>query len=134
MEFAAHGDIKIKWLGNILVVKPSGSVNLEGAEYFAQWVNKQITDKNFTHWGRITEFKDVDSLATPDAYQHLQSHFKEDIALGCVFLGLVGGNSLGILSCERAARESGLPVKQFTDFASAVDYMINNIHGIYVKD
>jgi hypothetical protein len=87
MEFAAHGDIKIKWLGNILVVKPSGSVNLEGAEYFAQWVNKQITDKNFTHWGRIIEFKDVDSLATPDAYQHLQSHLKEDIALGCVFWG-----------------------------------------------
>jgi hypothetical protein len=134
MKFTPHGNIEIKWLGNILVVKPSGSVNLEGADNFHELVNEQIAEKAFSHWGRIIDFIDDDTLATPDAYQKLQTHLKENIASGCLFLGLVGGNSTSIHYCERAATEAALPYFHFTDFASAEAYITNNIEGLSFKD
>ncbi|SFC96098.1 hypothetical protein [Pseudoalteromonas denitrificans] len=131
MKYNCHGDIELNWLGNILICKPSGSINFEGAQRFHQLINDSIATHNYSRWARIEYFTDMQTLATLDAYELLTLHLEDIVNKGCIFIGLVSGNALEIELFKKACCSIGLPCKEFNHLSEAIEYITNSFNTIF---
>lgn len=134
MKFNPHGRIALEWKGNILVSRPKGPINAEGAKVFHRLVNAEISKKNFSCWARIIQPQCDDTLGTADSYNKLTSHLQNNMELGCVFLAIVGGSFTWRYCFEKAVQNIELPVQHFCNYTSAIDYLTTNIDGIYISE
>lgn len=123
MNFTPHGQLELNWHNNILICKPIGSVNIEGSALFHKQIGLEISNKKFNTFARIMHFVDSDNLATQDAYATLAQHLGENKELGCVFLGLVGGNNVIRFYFESAAKAAELPYQYFDKLDESIDYI-----------
>lgn len=123
MNMQAHGQLRTNWHNNILICEPIGGVNFEGAALFNKNIEQEISSKKLDTFARIMHFVDSDNLATQDAYATLESNILKNKSLGCVFLGLVGGNSVCRFYFESAAKAAELPYQYFDKLDTAINYI-----------
>jgi hypothetical protein len=133
MKYSPHGDLNIEWSGNILIVYPKGSINLEGAKRFHQVVNDEITNKRFETFARIIDYQDKYCLATKEAYQELQNHVMDNLSKGCKYIGIVGENTVSRHYPDEALRKVNYPHDFFSSSALAIKYISENITGITIN-
>lgn len=94
MDFEPHGEIRIRWLANRLIVEVSGPVNLEGAIVFKQEIMRAIESAPHGSWTREEWLTNRDFLMTPDSLQCLQDSLIVCREKGCSRWCVFGGNSL----------------------------------------
>lgn len=133
MKYTPHGNIELKWVGNILLAYPSGEINLEGAKRFHQLADKEIRGKGFETFARIIEYTDINCLATQEAYQEFQLHIADNLSKGCKYIAIIGANSVSHHYLENILCESKCPHDFFYTPAIAMEYLSSSIKGIYLN-
>ncbi|MCW8833448.1 MAG: hypothetical protein OQK09_07140 [Colwellia sp.] len=123
MKFSNHGNIDIHWTNNILVCRPTGAINLEGAEGMVALIEEKISGKNFKQWSRIEILDDQEVLGTPDAHKILKQHIESTVNNGCVFIALVKESPLNAYIFKEICQSLKIPVKSFSSEAIAIDYI-----------
>lgn len=118
MGFPAHGDVGIEWLGSVLVVRPRGPFNAEGAAainaVIESAIESAIERRCSTGWIRVEHFSGNMDVGTPDAHAQLQAHLEHSQRNGCRRIILVNANDFVKSLFKRACQELGLPLCQST--------------------
>ncbi|MEH6346715.1 MAG: hypothetical protein V7785_16600 [Bermanella sp.] len=133
MIFNAHGELGIKWNGNMLMVYPTGEINLEGVRQFHKLVNKEIENAKYETFSRIIEYSDNACLATLEAYEEFQGHVIDNLNRGCCYIGIVGGNAVSRHYLNKILVDTNCPHDFFSTSVLAIKYMSENIAGVIVE-
>lgn len=117
--FEGHGDVKVSWQDNVLIVNPLGAFNAQGALQINQRVETSIEQGARTTWFRIECFTDEDTLGTPDARASLVAHFVHSREHGCQLVCLSGGNICVREWFKGICVDAGVPCAEFKTLEEA---------------
>ncbi|GFD90117.1 hypothetical protein KUL152_23430 [Tenacibaculum sp. KUL152] len=94
MNYEPHGNAKVYWQHDTLVVEVTGSINKEGAACFNQCIEKCIRGATSQQWARVERLDDHYVLCTPDSIPLLEKNMVLCKLFGCASCQVVGGNHL----------------------------------------
>lgn len=110
MSELAHGESEVYWHGNTLVIRPSGSFNMEGVKKVMMAVAQCIANKPDGDWLRYYVYQDKATLGPMDSLPPVIEQLKKSKAIGCVGVVCVGGNNLNRQGMEMVCEQAELPL------------------------
>lgn len=110
MKKHVHGNSQVYWNGSVLVIKPSGTFNMDGVHDVAQKVKKCIENRPSGNWLRFYVFEDEATLGPMDTLPLVAESLKASKSIGCVGVLATGGNSLNQKGLELICKQANLPL------------------------
>lgn len=124
-----HGEVKAYWKGNILVVKPMNTFNLDGMIAAVNEVKKVVDQHPPGKWARVVMFSDENVVGPVDGAKYIVESFQYSRERGCSVICLIGGNAINKEGLSRVCAAVDLPLYQFSNldevekFVSSLDEM-----------
>lgn len=125
--YSAHGDIKVYWLDNMLVVEPNSAFNIEGIVASIRIIKELIDNRKADKWARIIWFKNTVTLGPVDAMELVVESFQYCALNGCQFICIVGGSVLNKESYTQISMHVNLPIHFFDSLTEAKNFIQQNI-------
>ena len=124
---SAHGDIKIYWLENMLVVEPSSVFNIEGIMASIKTIKQLIDTRIVGKWARIIFFQNTKTLGPVGGLELIIESFQYCALNGCQLITIVGGNAINKESYIQISEHINLPVYFFDSLHEAKSFIKKNI-------
>lgn len=122
-KFGPHGSIDAYWEGDVLVVVPSGDINIETVHHTNADMRAVTALFPKNDWCRLDYFESDDILLTSDSVIQLEESFKANKRDGCIKIGIVGGNVVISLLFERLCKKNGIEFERYDSLATGICYL-----------
>ena len=123
----AHGNLHFYWEGSVLVVEPSGTINVETAQESSAGFYTMLAEHPRQKWCRLEHFADTEMLATPEAIEEMRLSLQVSKDAGCIAVGSVGGNIVMRDIFKRSVQALALPYQEFDSLSSALTALTRRI-------
>jgi hypothetical protein len=124
---SAHGDIKVYWLDNMLVVEPTSTFNIEGIIASIKTIKQLIDNRTADKWARIIVFQNTTTLGPVDALEPIIESFQYCALNGCQQISIVGGSAINKENYTQISQHVNLPIYFFDSLYEAQTFINKNI-------
>ena len=115
-----HGESQVYWYGPVLVIKPSGTFNMDGVKDVAMKVKSCIENKPSGNWVRFYIFDDKATLGPMESLPFLAESLKKSKEIGCVGIVTSGGSPLNIKGLQIICEQAELPLHCASSFDEGI--------------
>jgi hypothetical protein len=124
---SAHGDIKVYWLDNMLVVEPTSTFNIEGIIASIKTIKQLIDTRTTDKWARLIVFQNMTTLGPLGGLEPIIESFQYGALNGCQLISIVGGSAVNKENYTQISEHINLPIYFFDSFDEAQNFVHKNI-------
>lgn len=123
MTFDPHGNFDISVRGDILIVRLSGSWNLEGAKSFFAVYKERIMEQGLSRFGVLADFRELEG-ATPDSIVYFEEISRWTYDHGQVARAQLLASSLAAYISAQVTRDKIIfPIRSFESEPDALAWL-----------
>ena len=126
---SAHGNVKVYWVHNMLVIEPTSAFNIEGLVASINTLKQAIDTRIVDKWARIVFFQNTSTLGPLDGMELVIDSFQYCALNGCQLVSVVGGSVLNKESYTKIGEHVDLPVYFFDSMQEAKDFINQNLES-----
>jgi hypothetical protein len=113
-----HGETKLSWHLDTLIVDAHGPFNEEGAQYFKKSFESALLTNKRRHWHRI-DILDNETLGSPEVLNIVKQSIAQAFKANCLSVAIVAANTLQAQLFTQMANELALTIKVFHSLDNA---------------
>ncbi|MCF2949640.1 hypothetical protein L0668_16075 [Paraglaciecola aquimarina] len=117
-----HGDIDIKWDGNILSISLRGPFNVEGIKHSIERVKTSVKENNLSSWYRI-DYLDEETLGSPDTIKLIGEFYLWSDLNKCIESAIVCQNTLQRNLIDNFVERTGVKITVFNQDSKALNFI-----------
>ena len=126
MQLKPHGDVKLNWHSNLLMVEVSGPFNMEGANSSFKKIQVSVRANKPEIWARI-DILDQETLGSPEVMKVFGATYKWCFEHSCSSVGFVCATFLQAEMLEKALIATGMNLAGFSTLSDAETWCVEQI-------
>ena len=127
---SGHGNVSAYWKGNLLIVEPESTFNVEGIIEAGETIKAVIDQVRPKEWIRVIHFRHENIVGPVEGAKYIVESLQYSQQKGCSLVCVAGGNAMNKEGYKRVCEVVGLPVHCFDSlveaeaFISRMDYCL----------
>ncbi|EAR61321.1 hypothetical protein [Neptuniibacter caesariensis] len=118
-----HGDSRVYWEKNILIMELSDGFNIEGALVCINKAKALIETREVLYWAFLIKLGNDDTLLPPDALHDVEQFFAWCQREGCSAVAYTIHNTVQQYIINQLFKDSELPCEQLKQEAAAREWL-----------